>query len=173
MIEENLTALQKQRFRYAAGFVIEQEGTGVVERLVRDGTESRFGVREDWVPGTRLEDLTREDAEDILQEREWQFYGYQKIEDLTIPAKIFDVHITFDFELAIRTAQTSLGVERTEELDFATRKAIEDAVSQDFFGDYISRLEFFVEQNFGGRDALIRRVQKIPYRNVETSATFL
>lgn len=171
-VQEELTVLQKQRFRYAAGFMIEQEGPDVVERLVRDGTKTRFGVRQKWVPAKRLEDLTREDAEDLLQDREWTFYNYHKIEDLTIPAKIFDVHITFEFNSAARFAQEVLGIEKTEKLDFATRRAIEEVQSQDFFAEYIPRLETFVNENFDGRKALMRRVQKVPYRNVDSSATF-
>jgi lysozyme family protein len=163
---------KKRRFRYAAGYVIENEGTEVVERLIRDGIKSRFGVREEWAPSESLENLTRDEAEEILQDREWTFYGYQKIEDLTIPAKIFDTHIVFDFETAITFVQEALDVEETQLLDFETRKKIEEVQSQDFFSDYVSKLEEYVKLEYDNRNSLLRRVQKLPYRNVNASPTY-
>lgn len=171
------TQIQKdRRFRYAVGFVIEQEGTGVVERLVGDGTKTRFGVKESWIPGRSLSDLGRSDAEDLLKEREWQFYGYDEVDALTVPTKVFDVHITFSPQTAISEAQSALRVLGFEvpdggRLDRSTRRALEDVVPQDFFDVYIERLENLVESDYGGKKALLRRVRQVPYRNVDASDT--
>ncbi len=162
-----------RRFRYAAGYVIEQEGSGVVERLVRDGTFSKFGVRKDQVLDSTLESLTRTDAEKILRKKEWEFQNYEKIEALTVPAKIFDMQILFDAETAISNAQDVLGVEKTARLDRKTRRAIEDMEERDFFPAYIENLRLFVEKNYNSRQALIRRVKNRPYRNVQASSTTL
>lgn len=176
--EQQLELERKRRFRYAVGYVIEQEGTKPVERLIRDGTRSRFGVRESWAPGTDLEDLTRDEAETLLRSREWQFHGYEKIDALTVPTKIFDTHIVFDPDPAIRLAQSALrqiGYDLSENgnLDRSTRRAIEQVDGQTFFPEYTDELEFYVNENFGGRNALIRRVQNLPYRNVDASDTSL
>jgi lysozyme family protein len=125
------------------------------------------------VPGRDLEDLTRPESEEILKEREWRFYGYQRLTRITIPAKIFDTHITFDFRPAIRFAQRALGVEETEDLDQKTIAEIENANSQDFFESYTSVLEDYVESDFGGDGALLRRVRAVPPRNVDSLDTFV
>lgn len=169
---------KKRRYRYAVGYVIEQEGEEPVERLVRDGTMSRFGVQQDWVPATDLQDLTRTDAEELLREREWQFYNYDKIDALTIPTKIFDTHILFSPNIAIEEAKSALeaagfNVPETFTLDFHTRNAIEEVDAQTFFPLYIERLETYVEINFDGRSSLLRRVQQRPHRNVDASNTSL
>lgn len=176
--KEQLELERTRRFRYAVGYVIEQEGTEPVERLVRDGTRSRFGVRNNWVPGTDLDDLTRFEAERLLRDREWQFHNYDQIDALTVPTKIFDTHIVFDPDPAITLAQSALrqlGFDLSENgnLDRSTRRAIEEVDGQSFFPEYIEELEFYVNENFGGRSALIRRVQNLPYRNVDASATTL
>lgn len=165
-----------RRFRFAAGYVIEQEGTEPVERLVRDGARSKFGVRQNWVPGTRLEDLAREDAEEILKTRQWQFYGYDKIESLTIPTKIFDMHILFSPFVAIEKAESALqaigqSFSETKTLDYTTRRAIEKARPQDFFPVYTETLENYIESTYEGREALVKRVRRRPYRNVDASDT--
>jgi len=176
---QSLRNLQKKRrYRYAVGYVIEQEGKEPVERLVRDGTMSRFGVRQEWVPATDLEDLTRTEAEELLREREWQFYNYDKIDGLTIPTKIFDTHILFSPDTAIGEAESALEaagfeVPETSTLDFHTRNTIEEIDAQDFFPLYIERLETIVETQFGGRSSLLRRVQRQPHRNVDASDTSL
>jgi len=165
-----------RRFRFAAGYVIEQEGTKPVERLVRDGTRSRFGVRQSWVPGTSLEDLTREDAEEILKTRQWKFYGYGEVESLTVPTKIFDTHILFSPFVAIEKAESALQalgqtLSETKTLDYTTRRAIEKARPQDFFSVYTEMLENYVESKHESRKALIRRIKRRPYRNVDASST--
>ena len=166
-----------RRFRFAVGYVIEQEGTKPVERLVRDGTRSRFGVRQSWVPGTKLEDLTREDAEEILKTRQWQFYDYDKVEkSLTIPTKIFDTHIVFSPFVAIEKAESALqavgqNLSETKTLDYTTRRAIEEVGLQDFFPVYADMLEDYVESKYEGREALLKRVRRRPYRNVDASST--
>lgn len=171
------TQIEKdRRFRYAVGFMIEQEGTGVVERLVEDGTKTRFGVKESWVPGRDLSDLTRDDAEDLLKEREWQFYGYDEVDALTVSTKIFDTHITFSPQTAISEAQSALrelGFDAAQggALDRPTRQALEEAAPQDFFDVYIGGLENLVESSYGGKEALLRRVRQVPYRNVDASDT--
>lgn len=162
-----------RRFRYAAGYVIEQEGTDIVERLVRDGTFSKFGVREDQALDTSLESLTRTDAEKILRKKGWEFQNYEKIEALTVPTKIFDTQILFDPETAITRAQQVLEIEETARLDRKTRRAIEDVEEREFFPDYIERLRLFVEGNYNSRQAIIKRVRNRPYRNVQASSTTL
>ena len=165
-----------RRFRFAAGYVIEQEGTKPVERLVRDGTRSRFGVRQAWVPGTSLEDLTREDAEEILKTQQWEFYGYDEVESLTIPTKIFDTHVLFSPFVAIEKAESALQaigetLSETKTFDYTTRRVIEKARPQDFFPVYTEMLENYIESKHEGRKALIRRVKRRPHRNVDASST--
>jgi hypothetical protein len=176
----DLSLDQKRKFRYAVGYMIEQEGEGIVERLVRDGTYSRFGVRKSWVPNTDLQNLTRPEAENLLEQREWTFRNYHKIEDaLTPPAKIFDTQILFSPEVAIGKAKDALfeiGYEQVEmngRLDALTRDLIELADPADFSNQYTTELENFVIQNYDGRSALLRRVNNRPYRNVKTSPTTL
>lgn len=175
-----LSIERKRRFRYAVGYMIEQEGTGVVERLVRDGTYSRFGVKQSWVPDTDLKNLTRDEAENLLEEQRWKFRNYHKIDDaLTPPAKIFDTQILFSPDVAIETAQTALfeiGYEEVEmngRLDALTRDLIEIADPNVFHDQYSTELENFVIENYDGRRSLIRRVNNTPYKNVSTSPTTL
>ena len=179
-MKQNFTRTEKlnrdRRFRFAAGYVIEQEGTKPVERLIRDGIRSRFGVRQSWVPGTKLEDLTREDAEEVLKTRQWEFYDYDKIESLTIPTKIFDTHILFSPFVAIEKAESALQaagqiLSETKTLDYTTRRAIEEAGPQDFFPVYTEMLENYVKSKHEGREVLLKRVRRRPYRNVDASST--
>jgi hypothetical protein len=176
----DLSTERKRKFRYAVGYMIDQEGEEIVERLVRDGTHSRFGVRSDWVPGTDLNNLTRPEAEELLKEREWIFRNYHKIDDaLTLPAKIFDTQILFSPNVAIKKAKRALfqiGHERVKinnRLDALTRDLIELADPDEFLDQYTIELENFVIQNYNGRSALLRRVNNRPFRNVNASITSL
>lgn len=165
-----------RRYRFAVGYMIEQEGNGIVERLVRDGTFTRFGITEDMIPGSTLESLNRTDAEELLRNKEWKFWNYQKIKALTTPAKIFDSHILFDPETAISLAQASLeelgfDIKQTSRLDVRTRNLIEEVNDNDFFPVYVQRLELYVLEEYGERKALMRRVRNLPYKNINTSPT--
>lgn len=165
-----------RRYRYAVGYMIEQEGSGIVERLVRDGTFTRFGITENMIPGSTLQSLNRTDAEKILRKQEWKFWNYDKIDALTIPAKIFDSHILFDPKTAILLAQQSLNdsgfdLDETERLDKSTRKAIQSVDENNFFPTYIERLEIYGQDEYGTRKSLMRRIRNLPYKNVDTSTT--
>lgn len=170
---------QTRRFRYAVGYVIQQEGSGVVERLVRDGTMAKFGVREDQFLSSSLEELNRTDAEKILRKKEWRFQNYDKIEigAVTVPAKIFDTQILFSAERAISLAQKALqdlqfeSVEESGRLDPITRDRIAKATPKNFFENYITRLELFVQDEYGQNQPILRRIRNLPYKNVETSTT--
>jgi len=160
------------RFRYSAGYVIQNEGPGVVERLVGDGTKARFGVRKSKFPFVDLEDLNRRQAENILREREWKFHNYPRLEVGTVAAKLFDTHILFSASDAFGIAQETLDdignvVTFTGDLDSETVNALEET-SSDFLDAYISNLEDFVNLNYGGRKVLLRRVRLLPARNVDT-----
>ena len=167
---------EKRRYRYAVGYVIEQEGDEAVERLIRNGEKTKFGVRESWAPGRNIEELTRDDAEEILKSGQWDFYGYNRIEALTIPTKIFDAHILFSFGLAkseAKSALETLDFQTGDQSDFDRRtiRSLEKVRSQDFFDVYTRLLREQVNQSYEGREALIRRVDRIPYRNVEARTT--
>lgn len=162
---------KKRRFRYAAGYVVQQEGTEPVERLIRNGETTRFGVRQSLAPNQNLNDLGRDDAEDILKKRVWDFYGYDEIEALTVPAKIFDSHILFNFTVASENAREALGLDPEGGLDRTARKEIEAARSQDFFSSYTTLLEQHAREAHGGREAIIRRANRIPPRNVNAQTT--
>lgn len=171
---------QKRRFRYAVGYMIEQEGSGIVERLVRDGTYSKFGVRNSWIPNKDLEQLTRPQAEELLEEKEWRFRNYHKIEDvLTPPAKIFDTQILFSPEVAIGKVKEALisleyeQVNRNGRLDALTRDLIEATEPDEFLDQYVLELESFVIENYEGKKALMKRVSNRPYKNVNASSTTL
>lgn len=171
---------EKRQFRYAAGYMIEQEGSGIVERLVRDGTYSKFGVRQSWVPNTNLENLTRPQAENLLETSQWRFRNYHKIQETFTPsAKIFDTQILFSPEVAIGQAKQALleiGYDRIEEngrLDALTRDILEIADPNEFLSQYVTELENFVIENYDGRKSLVKRVTNKPYKNVDTSPTTL
>lgn len=171
MIE--LSREQLRRYKYAAGYLIEQEGSSTVTELT--GNEKmKYGVRESEAPGRKVESLSRQDAEKVLRKKKWTFYGYQKIEALTVPAKIFDSHVAFSKNFAFETAQTTLAQEQFEveengKLGRLTRKAIEEIRPQNFFGRYTSILVEELKERYGNRKALIRRANQLPYRNVETT----
>lgn len=162
---------RKRRLRYANGYVIQQEGTEVVERLIRNGEKTRYGVKESLVPNKNLSNLSRDDAEDILENQIWNFYGYNKIDALTIPAKIYDTNILFNFEVAIKRARSVFDLSSDPQIDFRFRKKVKGVRSQDFFDPYIILLEQYVEDNYGGRKSLIKRVNQIPPRNVNAETT--
>lgn len=153
-----------RRYKYAVGYVIEQEGSGVVERLVGDGTFSKFGVREDRHPTVDLEPLNRTDAEDLLREREWKFYGYPFLRSATVAAKIFDTQILFSPEEAIKAAQEVAGVGTNARLNRSTREALENASPPRFLDEYIELL-----LDDGQKQSVRRRIQRRPFRNVETT----
>lgn len=160
--EQQLRELR--RYKYAVGYVIEQEGGGIVERLVGDGTLSKFGVREDRHPTVDLEPLNRTDAEDLLREREWKFYDYPFLRKATVAAKIFDTHILFSPEDAVKAAQEAVGVETSGLLDRSTREALENTSSPRFLDEYIDLL---LEE--GQKRSVRKRIQRRPFRNVDTT----
>jgi len=169
-IDEQISEID--RFRYSAGFMIQNEGPRLVERLVRDGTKTRFGVRESRFPFVDLESLNRREAEGILREREWTFHNYPGLEVGTVAAKIFDTHILFSASDAFGVAQDSLNrigrdVRSTGDLDFDTIAALEESPSE-FLDAYVSDLEDFVNINHDGKEALLKRVRILPPRNVDT-----
>ena len=169
-IDEQISEID--RFRYAAGYMIQNEGSELVERLVRDGTMSKFGVRESRFPFVDLESINRREAESLLRNREWRFYNYPNLESGTVAAKIFDTHILFSANDAFEIAQDALNdvnkdVERTGRLDFGTINALEDVPSE-FLDQYVTNLENFVDTNFEDNEAILRRVQLLPARNVDT-----
>lgn len=169
-IDEQISEIDK--FRYAAGFVIQNEGTGIVERLIGDGTKSRFGVRKSRFPFVDLESLNRREAERLLRQREWKFYNYPGLKDGTVAAKLFDTHILFSAEEAFEIAQQTLNglgsdLEITAILDSVTISALGDS-SSDFLDAYASNLENFVNVNYDGRSVLLNRVRLLPARNIDT-----
>lgn len=169
-IDEQISEID--RFRYAAGFVIQNQGTEIVERLIRDGTKTRFGIRESRFPFVDLEGLNRREAENFLREREWKFHNYPELEVGTVAAKIFDTHVLFSASDAFEVAQKSLNdmgedVRVTGDLDADTVNALEDMPSE-FLDAYVPNLENFVDVNHDGRSVLLKRVRLLPSRNVNT-----
>ena len=179
MATRELQKKRKRRFRFAAGYVIDQEGTKVVERLIKNGSFSRFGIREEWVPSMNLENLNRSDAEDILEQRVWRFYNYHLIDEaLVVPTKIFDTHVLFSAEVAIGNAKQALQdlefkVEENGRLDPETRSSIERVDSNNFLNEYEFQLERYINSNYGTRKALVQRVKNVPDLNVNSSPTTL
>ena len=122
----------------------------------------------------------REQMEKLLEEKEWRFRNYHKIENvLTPPAKIFDTQILFSPEIAIGKAEEALisldyeQVEKNGRLDVLTRDLIEATEPDEFLDQYVLELKDFVIENYEGKKALMKRVTNRPYKNVNASSTTL
>lgn len=81
-----------QRFDYAVNIVLSDEG-GYVNDSKDSGGETKYGISKRSYPNVDIASLTREGAKDIYRRDFWEKSNYDKIEDLALATKVFDIGV--------------------------------------------------------------------------------
>ncbi|MBN2060718.1 MAG: hypothetical protein JW882_09920 [Deltaproteobacteria bacterium] len=81
-----------EKFLKAVEKVLEHEG-GYINDPDDPGGETNFGISKRSYPDMDIKNLTRDQAIQIYRKDWWEKYGYGKIEDPEIAAKVFDLAV--------------------------------------------------------------------------------
>src|SRR5690606_3267043 len=96
-----------ERFRRAVEVVLQHEG-GYANDPRDPGGETKWGISKRSYPHLDIANLTREEAIEIYRRDWWQRYGYGRIDDADVAAKVMDLAIKMGPATAHRLLQEAL-----------------------------------------------------------------
>ena len=104
-------------FERAVAATLKREG-GYVHDPDDPGGETKFGISKRSYPDLDIKRLSEDDAKGIYRRDFWDRYGYGRIGELQIAAKVFDLAVNMGPKAAHRIAQRALkSVDRRVEED--------------------------------------------------------
>lgn len=95
------------RFLQAIEVVLSHEG-GYVNDPADPGGETKFGICKRSYPYLDIRNLTREQAIEIYRRDWWERYGYERIKELDVATKVFDLAVNMGASSAHRCLQRAL-----------------------------------------------------------------
>lgn len=99
---------EQDRFQQAVEVVLKHEG-GYVNDPTDPGGETNFGISRRSYPDLDIRNLTREQAIEIYRQDFWLRWGYDRIRDLGVATKVFDMAVNMGPRRAHRLLQQALG----------------------------------------------------------------
>ena len=95
------------RFVQAVNAVLEHEG-GYVNNPDDPGGETKYGISRRTYPNIDIASLTEDDASAIYYRDWWARYGYDRIQDATVAAKVLDLSVNMGPSAAHKALQRAL-----------------------------------------------------------------
>lgn len=83
---------EDKRFDHAINLVLSDEGGYVNDKQDRGG-ETKYGISKKSHPNVDIAFLTRDQAKDIYRKEFWEKGNYDKIQDLALATKVFDIAV--------------------------------------------------------------------------------
>lgn len=96
-----------EKFQYAVGKVLDHEG-GYVNDPRDAGGETNFGISKRSYPDPDIKHLTRKQAIGIYRRDWWERYGYERIVDPLLAAKVLDLAVNMGTRRAHKLLQQAL-----------------------------------------------------------------
>ena len=100
---------EQDRFQQAVEVVLKHEG-GYVNDPTDPGGETNFGISRRSYPDLDIRNLTREQAIEIYRQDFWERWGYDRIRDLAVATKVFDMAVNMGPKRAHTLLQQALGL---------------------------------------------------------------
>lgn len=104
------------RFLVAIETVLKHEG-GYVNDPADPGGRTKYGISQRTYPNVDIENLTEQEAKEIYFRDWWERYGYEKIPDNSIAAKILDISVLAGNHATILALQKAINLWRQTGID--------------------------------------------------------
>lgn len=96
-----------EKFKYALERTLTFEG-GYANDAADPGGETKFGISARAYPGLDIKALTRDRAGEIYYEDYWTRYGYSRLADTELAAKVFDLAVNMGPRRAHKLLQKAM-----------------------------------------------------------------
>jgi len=99
--------MRDERFEQVISSVFNHEG-GYVNDISDNGGETKYGISKRCYPTIDIKSLTKEQAKAIYRKDFWEKYFYNKIIDINLASKVFNLAVNIGPQWAHRLLQRAL-----------------------------------------------------------------